>query len=167
RDHEPSPPECQQVVSPHHPQNSLVVHWHSSPAQLGTDSPVAVAPTMFQGDLLNRRPHFRLFLGGPPLLKRAVEARSTDAGQLAHALDAQVALQRHQLGFGNSGMQNFQVLKTIQLPVLFTDSCVMRRAFDCDNLPGGANGFGHYHSGDTLMSSEIENTRTGLESMCF
>src|SRR5215471_13007816 len=50
---------------------------------------------MFQGNLLNRRPHFGLFLGWPLLLQRSVETRSTDAGELTHALDSQVTLQGH------------------------------------------------------------------------
>src|ERR1700740_1885131 len=95
RDHEPPPSQGQQVVSPHHPQHPLVIHLHSSPAQLGTDSPIAIAPAMLQGDLLNRRPHLCLFLSWSLLLQRSVEARSTDAGQLTHALDTQAALQGH------------------------------------------------------------------------
>src|SRR6202022_975694 len=63
RDHESPPSQAQQVVFPHHPQNPLVIHLHSSSAQLCTNPSIAIASTMFQGNLLNRRPYLRFFLG--------------------------------------------------------------------------------------------------------
>jgi hypothetical protein len=35
-------------------KHPVVIHFHSSPAQLGTDSPISIAPAMLQGDLLNQ-----------------------------------------------------------------------------------------------------------------
>jgi energy-coupling factor transporter ATP-binding protein EcfA2 len=45
-------------------------------------------------DLLNSRSHRHVLFRGSPTLKKAVEPRTTDVGQLAHSLDAQTALQR-------------------------------------------------------------------------
>src|SRR5579884_411141 len=50
---------------------------------------------MLQGDLLDRGAHFHPFLGRLRLLQLPVEAPAADSCQLAHALDAQAALQRH------------------------------------------------------------------------
>jgi hypothetical protein len=52
---------------------------------------------MLQSDLLNQRSHFRLFLGRLPLSQRTIETSATDQDQLTHVLDAQSALQGHQL----------------------------------------------------------------------
>src|ERR1700740_2867962 len=95
RDHEPPPSQGKQVVSPHHPQHPLVITFHYSPAQIRPNSPIAIAPAMLQGDLLNRRPHLCLFLSWSLLLQRSVEARSTDAGQLTPALHTQPPVQGH------------------------------------------------------------------------
>jgi len=59
--HEPPSPHCQQVVFPHHPQNPLVAHLHSSSAQLRSDPSIPIAAAMFQSNLLNRRTHSHLF----------------------------------------------------------------------------------------------------------
>src|SRR6516164_905238 len=56
---------------------------------------IPVTPAMLQGDLLDHRSHLRLFFGRLPLFQRAVETSATDRKQLAHALDAQTALQKH------------------------------------------------------------------------
>jgi hypothetical protein len=93
RDHESPPSQAQQIVFPHHPQNPLVIHLHPSSAQLCTDPSIAIASAMFQGNLLNRRPYLRFFLGWSPLLQRSIEARSTHSYQLTHALDRHAALQ--------------------------------------------------------------------------
>jgi hypothetical protein len=49
---------------------------------------------MLQGDLLDHGSHFRLFFDRLPLFQRSVETSATDRNQLAHALDAQAALQK-------------------------------------------------------------------------
>jgi hypothetical protein len=51
---------------------------------------------MFQSDLLNQGPHFRLFLCRFLLSQRPVETSATQHYQLTHVLDAQPALQWHQ-----------------------------------------------------------------------
>jgi len=76
-------------------QNPLMIYLHSSPAQLRTDPSVAVAAAMFDGNLLNRRPHFHLFLDRPLFSQGPVEAGSADSGQFTHPLDTQAALQGH------------------------------------------------------------------------
>src|SRR5215471_3762955 len=95
RDHEASSSQGQQIVFPHHPQNPLVIHLHSPPAQLRTDPSVPIAAAMFQSNLLNPRPYLRLFLGWPLLLEKSVETCPAHSGQLTHALDTQAALQGH------------------------------------------------------------------------
>jgi len=47
---------------------------------------------MFQGNLLNRRPHFHFFLGRSLLFQRAVEARSTHAGFMTYTADGRVSV---------------------------------------------------------------------------
>jgi hypothetical protein len=93
RDHESPLSQGQQIVFPHHPQDPLVIHLHSSSPQLCTDPSIAIASAMFQGNLLNRRPYLRFFLGWSLLLQRSVEVRSAHSYQLTHALDSHAALQ--------------------------------------------------------------------------
>src|SRR5467141_1863035 len=52
----------QQIIVPHHPCHLLAVHLHASAVQFCSDPSIAVTTTMFQSDLLNQGPHFRLFL---------------------------------------------------------------------------------------------------------
>jgi hypothetical protein len=82
RDHESPLSQGQQIIFPQHPQNPLVIHLHSSSAQLCTDPSIAIASAMFQSHLLNRGPYLRFFLGWSLLLQRSVEARSTHSCQL-------------------------------------------------------------------------------------
>jgi hypothetical protein len=66
------------VVFPHHPQNPLVVHLHSSSAQLRRNPPLAIAAPMLQGNLLNRGPHFHLFFDRSLLPQGPVKAGPAD-----------------------------------------------------------------------------------------
>ena len=50
----------QQVVLAHDPRHALVVHQHPAPSQFRRDPPIAVAPPVLDGDLLNRRSHFHV-----------------------------------------------------------------------------------------------------------
>jgi hypothetical protein len=54
RDGEPFRLNGQQIIVPHHPGHLFPVHLHASTAQFCGDSPIAVATTMFQSDLLNQ-----------------------------------------------------------------------------------------------------------------
>src|SRR6202166_4526912 len=87
----------QQIIVPHHPCHLFAVHLHASTVQFCGDPSIAVATTMFQSDLLNQRTHFRLFLCRFPLSQRPVETSATHRYQLTQVLDAQPALQWHQL----------------------------------------------------------------------
>src|ERR1700730_13480542 len=94
-DHELLGLHSQQIIFPHDPHHPLVVDRHPPSAQLRRDSPVTVSATMFQCDLLNCRSYFHLFLHRVLLLQRPVEASAAHRHHLAHALDAEAALQRH------------------------------------------------------------------------
>jgi hypothetical protein len=63
--------------------------------QLRGDSPIAVAAAMLQGNLLDRRSHFHLFLNRLLFLQRPVKAPAADRHYLTHTLDTQAALQKH------------------------------------------------------------------------
>jgi hypothetical protein len=54
RDDEPFRLNGQQIIVPYHPGHLFAVHLHASTVQFCGDPPLAVAPTMFQSDLLNR-----------------------------------------------------------------------------------------------------------------
>jgi len=84
--------KAQQVIFPHDPHHPFVVYLHSSSVQLRGDSPIAVAAAMLQGDLLDRRLHFHLFLNRLLFLQRPVKAPAADRHHLTHALDTQAAL---------------------------------------------------------------------------
>src|SRR5713226_4083109 len=87
----------QQVILSHHPRDSLVVDQHSTPSKLSRDTPVTITATMFQHDLLNLRPDFHVFVRRHFFVQRTIETRPAHLPNLAHALDTQTALHRHQL----------------------------------------------------------------------
>jgi hypothetical protein len=66
-------PAREQVVLGHEPHDPFVIHRHASPSQFGCNSAVPVAPTMFDGNPLNRRSHFHLLFDRVLLLKGTVE----------------------------------------------------------------------------------------------
>src|SRR6185369_3713180 len=84
-----------QVVCAHQAHHSFMIHQHATPSQFCSDTAIAVAAPMLQHDLLNRRPHFHLFLLRLLLLQRAIETSPTYLGQVAHPFNTQAALQRH------------------------------------------------------------------------
>jgi len=87
----------QQVVFAHQPRHPLVIHRHPAAPQFRADSPISVAPFVFDKDLLDRRPDLHVLFDRFLLLQRAIEARPAHTRQLTHSLDTQVALHRHQL----------------------------------------------------------------------
>src|SRR6516162_1525462 len=94
-DLEPLRLERQQIVFLHDSHHPFVVHLHSSAAQLHGDASIPVTPAMLQGDLLDDRSHLGFFFDRSLLFQRSIETAATDRNQLAHALDAQAALQKH------------------------------------------------------------------------
>jgi hypothetical protein len=95
--HEGSRLHGKQVILTHDPSDTLVVYQHSTTPQFGRDPSVAVAASVLYGDLLYRRTHLHIFFHRHSFLQVAVEARPADSRQLAHPLDPQAALHRHQL----------------------------------------------------------------------
>src|SRR5208282_1740479 len=85
----------EQVILAHDPSYSLVVHHHPVPPKFGRNPPVAIAPPMFDGDLLNRRAHLHILLHRRPFLQTTVETGPADTGYPAHLLNTQAALHRH------------------------------------------------------------------------
>ena len=61
------------------------------------DSSIPVTTTVLQGNLLDDRSHLGLFFGRSLALQRSIETCATHRNQLADALDAQAALQKHYL----------------------------------------------------------------------
>ncbi len=51
----------EQPVLAHDPRHALVVHHHPPPAEFRRDPAVTIASPMFEGNLLDRRPHFHVF----------------------------------------------------------------------------------------------------------
>src|SRR5206468_2847894 len=79
------------------------VDQHATPSKLGCHSPVAITPTMFQHDPLNLGSDFHVFIHRHFFFKGTVETRSTHLADLAHPLDTQTALHRHQLSTSDIG----------------------------------------------------------------
>src|SRR5215469_9996489 len=72
-----------------------MVHLHSSAAELRGDLSIPVTTTMLQGNLLDHQSHLGLFFDRSLLFQRSIETSATDRNQLAQALDARAALQKH------------------------------------------------------------------------
>jgi hypothetical protein len=68
RHHEGSWLDRQEVVCPHEPRHSLVVHQQPAPPQFRRDVAIAIPTPMRQRDLLNLHPYGHLFVYGLGLL---------------------------------------------------------------------------------------------------
>src|SRR5208282_2092124 len=85
----------QQVVLVHQPCDPLAVDRHAAPPQFGCHPAIAVAATVLQDDLVNRRTHLHVLLLGMTLGKKTIKSRPADPCQPAHRLDSQAAFVRH------------------------------------------------------------------------
>jgi hypothetical protein len=68
--------------------NSMKTLAHPAPSQLGADSPIPVAASMLDSNLLNHAAHLHVFLDWCSVLQRTIKTRTADPGQLTHSLDA-------------------------------------------------------------------------------